>query len=527
MHNVTKFPLPFGLPPLRALFKKIAMMAAVMLMVSASAGYAAGPQSVAPKKAPKYKADVPASVETPDMVKTQLLGNLTFVDGMPSNDTIRKAYNFIDVARGAETFLNGIPAASVYALLEGLKEAGVKPGELGIFEDLMDARSLFLTANSTTIYCMAEIDVKNGPVVIVVPPGVLGPVDDAFFRFVTDIGLTGPDKGQGGKYLFVHRDYKGEIPEGYFVSRTPTFRNIFFFRAFVSDGDLKGTVAAVKSSFRMYPFTRAGNPPPPVFHNLSGKKFNTVHANDFKFFEELNAVIQYEPSDAFDPELVGLFASIGIKKGQPFEPDARMKKLLTEAAAIGNATARSLSFSPRKKSVYFYDDRQWTSPFAGMSYEFIDSGERVLDDRIFFHYIGTGITPAMASPKVGTGSVYAFTVKDSKGRYLDGGKTYKVNMPHPIPMNNFWSFMVYSGQHRSMLETDQKLAGLDSNNPSVKPNKDGSYTMWFGPKPPKGHEGNWIQTIPGKSFNVLLRLYGPLQPWFDKTWRPGDFELVN
>lgn len=476
---------------------------------------------------PKYKADVPTSVQTPDTVKTELLGNLKFFDGMPTEDTVRKTYNFLDVARAAETFLNGIPAASVYALLEGFKEVGMKLGELGIFEELMDARSLFLTANSTTMYCMAELDVKAGPVVAVVPPGVLGPVDDAFFRFVTDIGMTGPDQGKGGKYLFVHRDYKGQIPDGYFVVKTPTYRNLFFFRAFVKDNDLKGTAAAVKSGFHMYPLSQADNPPKQVFHNVSGKKFNTVHANDFKFFEELNAVIQYEPADAFDPELVGLFASIGIKKGQPFNPDARMKKLLIEGAAIANATARSLSFSPRKKNVYFYEDRQWTSPFAGMSYEFLNNGERVLDDRIFFHYVATGITPAMAAPKVGTGSVYAFTAKDGKGRYLDGGKTYKVNMPNPIPMNNFWSFMVYSGQHRSMLETDQKLAGLDSNNPSVKPNADGSYTMWFGPKPTNGHEGNWIQTMPGKSFNVLLRLYGPLQPWFDKTWKPGDFELVE
>jgi hypothetical protein len=476
---------------------------------------------------PKYKADVPTSVQTPDTVKTELLGGLEFFDGMPSQDTVRKTYDFLDVARGAETFLNGIPAASVYALLEGFKEAGLKPGELGIFEELMDARSLFLTANSTTIYCMAEIDVKDGPVVVEVPPGVLGPVDDAYFRFVTDVGQTGPDKGKGGKYVFVHRDYKGKIPKGYFAAKTPTFRNLFFFRAFVKDGDLKGTAAGVKAGFRLYPLSQVGNPPKQVFHNLSGKKFNTVHANDFKFFEELNAVVQYEPADAFDPELVGLFASIGIMKGQPFQPDARMKKLLTEGAAIGNATARSISFAPRKKSVYFYEDRQWTSPFAGMSHEFINNGERVLDDRIFFHYVATGITPAMAAPKVGTGSVYAFAAKDSKGRFLDGSKTYKVQMPHPIPMNNFWSFMVYSGQHRSMLETDQKLAGLDSNNPSVKPNADRSYTMWFAPKPPRGHEGNWIQTMPGKSFNVILRLYGPLQSWFDKTWKPGDFELVE
>jgi hypothetical protein len=446
---------------------------------------------------------------------------------MPSKDTVRKAYDFLDFARGAQAFLNGIPAASIYAVLEGLKEAGLEPGDLGVFEELMDARSLYLTANSTTVYCMTEINVKDGPVVAEIPPGVLGPVDDAYFRFVTDIGITGPDKGKGGKYLFVHRDYQGPIPEGYFVARTPNYRNLMFFRAFVKDGDLKGTSDALKAKFRMYPLAQAQNPPGQQFVNLSGKQMNTVHANDFRFYEELNAVIQYEPADAFDPELVGQFAAIGIKKGEPFNPDDRMKKILTEAVAVGNAAARALTFAPRKESVYFYPDRKWTSPFAGMSYEFLDNGERVLDDRIFFHYLATGITPAMAAPKVGSGSVYGFTAQDAEGNYLDGGKTYSVTLPSPVPVNNFWSFMVYSGQHRSMLETDQKLAGLDSNNPSVKPNADGSYTMWFGPKAPQGHEGNWIQTMPGKSFNVLLRLYGPLEPWFDKTWKPGDFEPVN
>ncbi|MFT5325851.1 MAG: hypothetical protein ACI8P0_003724, partial [Planctomycetaceae bacterium] len=314
---------------------------------------------------------------------------------------------------------------------------------------------------------------------------------------------------------------------GYFVARTPSYRNLMFFRAFVKDGDLKAAADNVKAGFRMYPLAQAANPPKQRFVNLSGKQMNTVHANDFHFYEELNAVIQYEPADSFPPELVGLFASIGIKKGEPFEPDARMKTILTEAVAIGNATARALTFAPRKQSVFFYPDRKWNSPFAGLSSEFINNGERVLDDRIFFHYLATGITPAMAAPKVGSGSVYEFTAQDSTGEYLDGGKTYSVTLPGPVPVNNFWSFMVYSGQHRSMLETDQKLAGLDSNNPSVKANADGSYTMWFGPKAPQGHEGNWIQTMPGKSYNVLLRLYGPLQPWFDQTWKPGDFELVK
>jgi hypothetical protein len=263
------------------------------------------------------------------------------------------------------------------------------------------------------------------------------------------------------------------------------------------------------------------------FISGSGKSFNTIHANNFEFYEELHNVIEREPVEMIDPELRGLFASIGIEKGKPFAPDARMKKILTEAVAIGNATARSISFAPRKKSVYYYADRQWTSPFAGMSYQFLNNGERVLDDRIFFHYIATGITPAMAEPKPGTGSVYAFTSVDAGASYLDGGKTYKVTLPSPVPVNNFWSFTVYSGQHRSMLETDQRSAGIDSNDPSVKPNSDGSYTIWFGPEAPQGHESNWVQTIPGKSFNVILRLYGPLEPWFDKTWKPGDLELAE
>jgi hypothetical protein len=204
-----------------------------------------------------------------------------------------------------------------------------------------------------------------------------------------------------------------------------------------------------------------------------------------------------------------------------------MKKILTDAVAVGNATARAITFRPRNKNTYFYSDRQWFSPFAGGSHEFINNGARVLDDRIFFHYYATGITPAMAKPKVGTGSAYELTAQDSEGRYFDGGNSYKITLPGPVPANNFWSFMVYDEQTRSMLETDQKFAGLDSNNPSVKPNADGSYTMWFGPKAPKGYDGNWIQTMPGKSWNVLLRLYGPMQPWFDKTWKPGDFELVE
>jgi hypothetical protein len=478
--------------------------------------------------APTYSAKMPPSITTPDTVQTRI-GTLKFFDGLPDPETVQKVYDNLDFVRGVETFLIGIPATSVYAVCEGLSQAGMKRnGGIGITEGLMDARTLMLTPNSTTVYVFMCLDLKDGPVVVEVPPGVLGPVDDAYSRFVTDVGLTGPDQGKGGKYLFVPPGFTGDLPsQGYFVVKPRTYSNQIFYRAFVQGGDVAAAVNGVKAKARVYPLSAAGDPPAPTFVNTSGLQFNTIHANTFDFYEELDAVVQHEPADAFDPEIVGLFASIGIKKGKPFAPDARMKGILTDAVAVGNATARALVFAPRDERVKFYPDRQWSTPFIGGSYEFLNNGERMLDARSLFHYYAAGITPAMAYSKPGTGSAYAYATRDSMGRYLDGGKTYKITLPAPIPAGQFWSFMVYDGQTRSMLETDQKNAGLDSNEPGIKKNPDGSVTVWFAPKAPAGQEANWVQTMPGKGWNALLRLYAPLQPWFDKSWKPGDFERVD
>jgi hypothetical protein len=392
----------------------------------------------------------------------------------------------------------------------------------------MDARSVFLTANATTVYVLQCLDLRVGPVVVEVPPGVLGPADDSYFHFVTDVGVTGPDKGKGGRYLFVPPGYKGKLPSsGYYVAKPATNGNLIFYRAFVKGGDIASAAREVKAKARVYPLSAAGKPPAQSFIELSGVQFNTVHANNFHFYEEINAVIQSEPGDAFDPEIVGLFAAIGIKKGKPFAPNARMKAILTEAVAVGNATARAILFASRDEAVKYYPDRQWFTGFLGGSYAFLNNGERMLDARTLFHYYATGITPSMAYSKPGTGSAYAISARDSKGEYLDGAKTYKITLPGPVPAVNFWSFTVYDNQSRSMLETDQKSAGIDSTDKSIKKNADGSVTVWFAPKAPAGQESNWVQTMPGKGWNSLLRLYGPLEPWFNKTWKPGDFERVE
>lgn len=491
-----------------------------------SVGFATGAQVQA--AVPKYAPDVPAKITTPDTVKTRI-GTLHFKDGTPDPATVQLAYNQLDFGRGVDAFLKGMSATSVHAACSGFKQAGITPNHsIGMTEGLMDARSLFLTANTTTVYTFFCIDLADGPVVVRVPPRVLGPVDDAGFRWVTDVGLTGPDKGAGGDYLFVPPGYTGTLPEkSYHVARPRTNRLLIFYRAFVQKGDIAAAVAGVKARAAIFPLSQAADPPATNFVNTSGLKFNTISANDFSFYQELNAVVQHEPADWVDPDTVGLYASIGIRKGKPFAPDARMKGILTDSVAVGNAIARSDLFASRNPQIRIYTDRQWFTPFVGGSYQFLDGTERLLDARIMFFYYATGITPAMTESRPGTGSAYAISVRDSSGSYLDGGRTYKVTLPGPIPAKNFWSFTVYDNQTRSLLATDQKLAGIDSTVAGIRMNDDGGVTIWFGPTAPSGHESNWVQTMPGKGYNVALRLYGPLEPWFNQTWRPGDLELLR
>lgn len=472
---------------------------------------------------PTYMPDIPAAITTPERMETRI-GTLHFPNGVPDKETVEKVYDQLDFGRGVDAFLRGMSATSVQALCDGLDSAGIGYNKgLGITEDLMDARQLFLTANTTTVYVVQCLDLSVGPMVVKLPPKVLGMADDADFRWVNDLGFTGPDKGAGGDYLFLPPGHKDDVKtEGYFVQKPRTNRLLLFYRAFVENNDISAAVEGVKAKANVFPIAEIAEPSAPVIVNLSDLKINTIGANDFDFYEELNKVVQHEPEDWVDPDTAGLYAAIGIRKGEPFAPNERMKGILTDAAAVGNAIARTNLFASRDPDFLIYKDQYWFTPFVGGSYQFLDGSVRLLDARMLFFYYATGITPAMADAKPGTGSAYAITARDATGAYLDGGKTYKITLPGPIPANRFWSFTVYDNQTRSLLPTDQKLAGVDGSVPGIEMNADGGVTVWFGPKPPGGHKQNWVQTRPGGGYNIALRLYGPLEPWFDKSWKPED-----
>ncbi len=262
------------------------------------------------------------------------------------------------------------------------------------------------------------------------------------------------------------------------------------------------------------------------FIDVSGKYFNTISGNDFSFFEDINEIVQAEPNEAYSPEILGMLAAIGIEKGKPFNPDEKLKKTLTEAVAVGNATARTIAFKPRMKDAYLSPGSSWFHPFVGGSYQFLSQpGVRNLAARVLYSYNYTGVTPAMAFEMVGIGSQYVMATTDAKGRPLEGANTYKIQLPPNIPAKDFWSFVVYDNESRSMLQTDQQFPSIGSKNKDIVINADGSVDVWFGPTAPKGHENNWVQTVPGRGWSVLLRLYGPEKSWFDKTWKPGEFEL--
>lgn len=475
----------------------------------------------------KMTTDIPDGIESPNLINSEQLGELSFFDGVPLPETAEKVYDYLDLINAVDAYTKGIQIASMEAMKRGILTFGPANETAVIFEELMDSKALFLTANTTSVYMTSWLELDEEPMVIETPPDVLGIIDDHYFKYVADFGRLGPDKSQGGKFLILPPGYEGEVPEGYFVSQANTFGHWIIWRGFQKDGNPKPAVDDTKRTFKIYPLSKKDNPPAMNFVSVSGKSFNTIHRMDEQIYEEINAVIQAEPAQGENPEILGSLAAIGIEKGKEFSPDERMQNILIEAAKIGSAIVRTQMAKPRSEYLYKFEGTQWLNPLAYKSYLFEHEGVRLLDARSAFHFYATGITPAMSMKIIGKGSQYAIAYSDANGNTFDGSKTYKFNVPADPPMKDFWSFTIYDNQSRSMLQTDQRFPGIDSGKEDLVQNDDGSWDIYIGPEAPERFESNWIQTVPGKGWNTIFRLYGPLQPWFDGEWYPSDATLVE
>ena len=371
------------------------------------------------------------AISAPDKVETRL-GTLEYKDGVPTSATVQKLYDNLDFMHAVDVYLNAFAGVSTYAAREGFLSIGAEDNQVVIFPRLMDSKSFFLTANADTVYFLGFLDLSKGPMVLETPPDSLGTLDDMWFNWIIDFGLPGPDRGMGGKYLVLPPGYNGPVPEGgFYVARSRTTRVLILGRSFLEKNDPKPPVELIQRTFKIYPYAPGGvgtsiaeiltgkvrpgrdAPPPPVrFVDASGKSFNTIPPSDFGFYEMLNKLVQEEPADALgDPERMGQLASIGIVKGKPFQPDARMRKILTEAAAVGEATSRAIVFRPRESEGFaLYPGSSWVNPLwiGGYTMEtpppmvtkagivpFPPTGARTLDARTAMFYYATGITPAM------------------------------------------------------------------------------------------------------------------------------------
>jgi hypothetical protein len=509
---------------------------------------------------------IPPAITTPDKIETQI-GTLEFRDGAPTAATAQKVRDSLDYIRGVDAFMNSLSGASAFAIRKGFQSIGAEDNTIVIFSELMDSNSLFLTPNADTIYTIASLDLTKGPLVVEVPPAQLGTINDMWFGWVIDIGFPGPDRGEGGKYLIVPPGYDGPLPDsGFHVGHSKTLHVLYAVRAFMENSDPKPAVASIKNTLKIYPYRAGGygsslatllegkvrpGPavaiPPTKFIEASGKAFNTILPNDFSFFEMVNELVQMEPATSFNPEVSGQLAAIGIVKGKPFNPDARMKKILTDAAAVGNAAGRMLNWKAADYPGWaYYPNSSWASMLwqGGYNFEtpppmvtkegikpFPPTGARTLDSRAAFYYGYTMDSPGMIMRLTNVGSQYLMGFADADKNPFDGAKTYKVTLPKDIPAARFWSITLYDNQTRSMLQTPQRSPRAGSQSypsPAAVANADGSTTVYFGPtKPAEAKEGTWIQTMPGKGHFAILRFYSPLESFFDKSWRPSEIEMVK
>lgn len=456
------------------------------------------------------------------------LDELKFTGGYPTAETIQKLYDQLDLQRAAQAYLDFMPAMSMQAFLDahprdyGVSETGgmvvyVEPGE-------GKAEAIGLTYNTESIYASLSLDLKQtGPAVIEVPPQVLGIINDGFMRYIADMGNAGPDQGRGGKYLLLPPGYEGETPEGYFVFRSSTFRNWVMVRGFEQvTGRGEAALAYYEKNFKIYPLGEGVHQPGVVSASFKGS--DTTHPRDLRYFDLLDKMVQYEPLSAFTPEELGLLKALGIQKGTDFQPDERMRGILLDGVRLGDGMARAIAFANRDPQARVYPDRHWERVFIG-GYKFERNGARLLDARTLFHYTAIVVTPAMEVQRVGIGSQYLVTYKDASGDYLDGSRNYLLRLPAGIPARDFWSVTVYDAETRSLLQNGQSKPSLSTYDQPDE-NAYSSVDIYFGPSAPVGKEKNWVKTLPGQGWFTIIRFYGPLEPFFDQTWKPDDIVKV-
>ena len=459
------------------------------------------------------------------------LANAPFPNGYPSEETRHQLLDELYFQRAVQVYLSALPAVNMLAIRDG-SEAKFGSGYniLPVWKKRMDAKAIIPTPNADVIYAQSYLDLKkDGPPVVVSPPGLIGMITDFWQRALTDVGVGGPDKGQGGLYLLLPPDYDGPVPSGYNTFRSPTYNVFLFWRGPLTKGadgpDATQAKAHIEQTL-VYPL-RAGIPSEwkkMEFPDALGVPLDMMYPRDATFYDRLAELIDYEPVASVDPYLRGLMASIGIVKGKPFTPDARQRQILEKAApaAARMAGVLNLSADVIPERLYYPGKRQWINAYSGIDDKFYTNSYLNVDVQSAFFIVAYSSAPYMNVNAPGLGARYPGTFKDADGDYLIGDRSYRLHLPANVPAAVFWSVTLYNPADGTMVDNGQPFPSINSLG-KVEPNADGSYELYFGPGLPAGKpEANWIKTNPGEGFMAALRLYGATMPFYDQSWIPDD-----
>jgi hypothetical protein len=430
--------------------------------------------------------------------------------------------------RAVEAVIWGMPAVNTELMYQEMVKLGGGANQIVYWSGLLDWRNQTLTPNPDVIYFMAFFNTKDGPVAIEIPPagdGVInGSIMDPWQAALEDVGPAGADKGAGGKYLILPRDYKKKVPAGYIALPSANYQGYALFRSILKSGrdaDVKAAVAYGKR-IKLYPFSQAANPPDTVFIDAIGVVYDSTIPYDLRFFQSLDRFVQQEPWLTRDKAMIDRLKSIGIEKGKSFNPDEATRRLLNAAAGEAHVWLElkyETMFAP------YYEGRQWVFPvlpdvIGGLQSQFSNPDSYPVDGR------GVTYTMAFFSTKhSGIGQYYLMTIKDKDGQNFDGGNNYRLTVPANAPVKQYWSATVYDRPTHALIR-EMSRSGRSSQSPGLQTNGDGSVDIWFGPKAPAGKESNWVPTKHNGKFEVLFRFYGPEKSVFDKTWTLPDVERI-
>jgi hypothetical protein len=463
-----------------------------------------------------------SSLALAQVVETRI-GEIELQAGYPSKASVEKLFDEMDFQRATQAFLWALPAVGFHGLHLAHRDTfGAKDGEVVLYQSLADKAGM-LTPNLTTLYLMTFWNLaEQGPLVVEVPAGATaGGFLDVWQRPITDTGQTGPDRGGGGKYLIVPPDSDIHEMRGYIVARSPS--NQVWFAARALDRDPKAA-EEVARKHKVYAWSKRDDPGTTKFIPVDGKKWASAQPVSVDYWRYLSEVIQPEPVEDRDKIMLGMLVPLGIEKGKPFEPDDRQKKILTDAAQVGELMARANAYDKRFAGATVWPGKRWE--YANMVELSQDNNYYTqIDERGSWFYEAIGNTAGMQGRILNFGQVYLETSKDKDGNWLDGGKTYRVRVPANPPVVQFWSFTLYDNVTRGPIVTDAGAADLSSRQDLVT-NPDGSVDLYFGPTKP-AQAKNWIKTTPDRGWFPYFRLYGPKEAYFDKTWQLNDIELVK